>query len=174
MGNDAIAERRNRPDASAIRQGGLTVMRFRTTILQGDKTATGIRVPAEVVESLGAGKRPKVSVTIEGYTYRSSIAVMDGVYMVGVSAENRAGAGVAGGDEVDVDIELDTAPRVVEVPDDFAAALDAEPAARRTFDALSYSNQSWHTYQLSAAKTDETRKRRIAKSIEALREGRPR
>lgn len=149
-------------------------MRFHTTILQGDKTATGIRVPDDVVEALGAGKRPKVTVTINGYTYRSSIAVMGGDFMVGVSAENRAGAGVAGGDKVDVDIELDTAPRVVTVPPDFAAALDAEPAARRTFDALSYSNQSWHMYQIEGAKSDETRQRRIAKSIDALREGRPR
>jgi hypothetical protein len=149
-------------------------MRFRTEILQGDKTATGIRVPAEVVDALGAGKRPKVTVTINGYAYRSSIAVMGGEFMVGVSAENRAGAGVAGGDEVDVDIELDTAPRVVSVPPDLAAALDAEPAARRTFDALSYSNQGWHVYQLDAAKSDETRQRRVAKSIDALREGRPR
>jgi len=149
-------------------------MRFRTTILQGDKTATGIQVPAAIVEALAVGKRPKVLITIRGYTYRSSVAVIDGVYMVGVSAENRAGAGVAGGDEVDVDIELDTAPRVVEVPDDFAAALDADPMARRTFDALSYSNQGWHVYQINGAKTDETRQRRIGKSIEALREGRPR
>jgi len=152
----------------------MTAMRFRTTILQGDKTATGIHVPDDIVEALGAGKRPKVSVTIRGYTYRSSIAVVDGVFMVGVSAENRAGAGVAGGEDVDVDIELDTAPRVVTVPADFAAALDAEPAARRTFDALSYSNQGWHVYQIEGAKTDETRQRRIGKSIEALREGRPR
>jgi hypothetical protein len=149
-------------------------MRFRTEILQGDKTATGIRVPAEVVDALGAGKRPKVTVTINGYTYRSSIAVMGGDYMVGISAENRAGAGVAGGDEIDVDIELDTVPRVVAVPPDFAAALDAEPAARRTFDALSYSNQSWHVYQVDAARSSETRQRRIAKSVDALREGRPR
>jgi bacteriocin resistance YdeI/OmpD-like protein/uncharacterized protein DUF1905 len=152
----------------------MSAMRFRTTILQGDKTATGIQVPDEIVEALGAGKRPKVTVTINGYTYRSSIAVMGGDFMVGVSAENRAGARVAGGDEVDIDIALDTAPRVVTVPPDFAAALEAEPAARRTFDALSYSNQSWHTYQIEAAKTDETRQRRIAKSVEALREGRPR
>ena len=94
--------------------------------------------------------------------------------MVGVSAENRAGAGVAGGDEVDVDIELDTAPREVTVPADFAAALDAEPNARRTFDGLTYSNKSWHTLQIEGAKTDETRQRRIARSIDALREGRPR
>ena len=149
-------------------------MRFRTTILQSDKTATGIRVPAEVVEALGAGKRPKIKVTIRGYTYRSSIAVMGGDYMVGVSADNRAGAGVAGGDEVDVDVELDTEPREVTVPPEFAAALDAEPAARRTFDGLSYSNKSWHTLQIAGAKSDETRQRRIAKSVEALRDGRPR
>ena len=83
-------------------------MRFHTTLLQSDKTATGIEVPAEVIEALGAGKRPPVSVTINGFTYRSSIAVMGGQYMVGVSAENRAGARVKGGDEIDVDIELDT------------------------------------------------------------------
>ena len=149
-------------------------MRFRTTILQSDKTATGIRVPPEIVEGLGAGKRPAVSVTINGFTYRSSVAVMGGDYMVGVSAENRAGAGVKGGDEVDVDIELDTKPREVTLPPELATALDADPAARRTFDALSYSNQSWHVYQVNGAKTDETRTRRIAKSIDALREGRPR
>ena len=149
-------------------------MRFHTTILQGDKTATGIRVPDEIVAALRAGKRPKVLVTIRGFTYRSSVAVMDGTYMIGVSAENRAGAGVAGGDEVDVDLELDTAPREVTVPADFAAALDAEPDARRTFDGLSYSNKSWHTLQIEGAKTDETRQRRIARSIDALREGRPR
>ena len=149
-------------------------MRFHTTILRSDKTATGIEVPAEVVEALGAGRRPAVTVTINGFTYRSTIAVMGGVYMVGVSAENRAGAGVAGGDEVDVDIELDTAPREVTVPSDLAAALDAEPAAQATFDRLSYSNKSWHVLQVAGAKTDETRTRRIAKSIEALRAGRPR
>ena len=76
-----------------------------------------------------------------------------------------------GGDEVDVDIELDTAPRDVEVPADFAAALDAVPEARRTFDALSYSNKSWHTLQIAGAKSDETRQRRIAKSVQALAEG---
>jgi bacteriocin resistance YdeI/OmpD-like protein/uncharacterized protein DUF1905 len=147
-------------------------LRFHTTILQGDKTATGIRVPDEVVTALGAGKRPAVAVTINGFTYRSTIAVMGGAYMVGVSAENRAGARVAGGDEVDVDIELDTAPREVTVPAELAAALDAEPAARTTFDRLSYSNKSWHALQVTGAKTDETRQRRIARSIEALREGR--
>jgi len=147
-------------------------MRFRTTILQSGATATGIRIPDEVVEALGAGRRPPIRVTINGYTYRSTVAVMGGDYMVGVNADNRAAAGVKGGDEVDVAIELDTAPREIEVPDELATALDAEPAARRTFDGLSYSNKSWHVLQVTGAKTDETRERRIAKSIEALREGR--
>jgi hypothetical protein len=149
-------------------------MRFRATILQSGKTATGIPVPDDIVEALGAGKRPPVTVTVNGYTYRSSVAVMDGRYMVGLSADNRAAAGAQGGDQVDVEIALDTAPREVSVPADLAAALDAEPAARRTFDGLSYSNKSWHVLQIEAAKTDETRQRRVAKSIEALREGRVR
>ncbi|MEJ7803547.1 MAG: YdeI/OmpD-associated family protein, partial [Candidatus Limnocylindria bacterium] len=147
-------------------------MRFHTTIEQNGKTATGIRVPDEVVEAIGSGKRPAVTVTINGYTYRNTIAVMGGVFMVGVSAEHRAGAGVADGDEVDVDIALDTAPREVTVPDDFAAALDAEPKARATFDGLSYSNRSWHVLQVNGARTDETRQRRIGKSVDMLREGR--
>ena len=149
-------------------------MRFRTTILQGDKTATGIRVPVEVVESFDRGKRPPVKVTINGFMYRTTIAVMGGEYMVSVSAENRAGAGVAGGDVVDVDIELDTEPRTVDLPDDLATALDAVPDARRTFDALSNSNKGWHVLQVNGAKSDETRARRIAKSVDALRQGKPR
>ena len=149
-------------------------MRFRTTILQSGRTATGIRVPPEVVEALGAGKRPPVSVTINGYTYRSTVAVMGGESMVGVSAQNREGAGVAGGDEVDVDLELDSAPREVTLPDDFASALAADPAARATFEALSNSNKGWHVLSIEGAKAEETRRRRIAKSVAALRAGRPR
>ncbi len=147
-------------------------MRFHTTILQTGKTTTGIEVPEEVVESLGAGRRPPVRVTINGYTYRTTVAVMGGVSMVGVNAENRAATGAAGGDEVDVEIELDTQPREVSVPDDLSAALDAEPHARATFDGLSYSNKSWHVLQVTGAKTDETRQRRIAKSVESLKAGR--
>ena len=149
-------------------------MRFRTTILRSGKTATGIRIPDEVVEGLGAGRRPAITVTIRGYTYRSTIAVMGDAYMVGVNADNRTAAGVKGGDEVDVEIKLDTAPREISVPAELASALDAEPDARRTFDGLSNSNKSWHVYQVNGAKTDETRQRRIAKSVAALREGRPR
>jgi hypothetical protein len=120
-------------------------VQFRTTIQQSGKTATGIQIPEDVIEALGSGKQPAVKVTINGYTYRSTVAVTGGRYMVGVNAEHRAGAGVAGGEEVDVDIELDTAPREVRVPADLAAALDAAPAAQRTFDGLSYSNTSHGT-----------------------------
>ena len=149
-------------------------MRFRTTIRQTGRNTTGIEVPEEVVEGLGSGRRPAVRVTVNGYSYRSTVASMGGVAMVSLSAEHRAGAGVAGGDEVEVDLELDTAPREVEVPADLAAALDAEPAARSTFDGLSYSNKSWHVLQDTGAKTDETRRRRIARSVELLKQGRAR
>jgi Bacteriocin-protection, YdeI or OmpD-Associated/Domain of unknown function (DUF1905) len=149
-------------------------VKFRTTIEQAGKTATGIHIPDEVVESLGAGKRPAIRVTINGYTYRSTVASMGGRFMVGVSAPNREAAGVAGGDTVDVTIELDTAPREVAVPADFAKALKKDPKAMETFEALSPSNKGWHVQSIEGAKTDETRQRRIAKSIAALHEGRPR
>ena len=149
-------------------------MRFRTRVEQSGKTATGIAVPETVVKGLGAGKRPPVRVTINGYTYRSTVATMDGRFMIGVSAEHRAAAKVAGGDTVDVDVELDTAPRDVAVPKDLAAALRKDAKAKATFDALSYSNKNWHVQSIDGAKTDETRQRRIAKSIAALREGKPR
>ena len=149
-------------------------MRFRTTIVQSGKNTTGIQVPDEVVEALGSGKRPAVKVTVNGYSYRSTVASMSGVFMVSLSAEHRAGADVGGGDEVEVDLELDSAPREVTVPPELVAALDAEPAARATFDGLSYSNKSWHVLQVTGAKTEETRQRRIARSVDALKQGRPR
>jgi Bacteriocin-protection, YdeI or OmpD-Associated/Domain of unknown function (DUF1905) len=149
-------------------------MKFRTTIVQSGKTATGIVVPEAVMEALAAGRKPPVRVTIGAYSYRSTVATVDGLPMVGLSAEHRAGAAVAGGDEVEVDVVLDTEKREVAVPAELADALSAEPRARATFDALSNSNKSWHVLQVTGAKTDETQARRIAKSIEALREGRPR
>ena len=99
---------------------------------------------------------------------------MGGRFMLPLSADNRAKAGVAAGDEIEVTVELDTAERVLEVPADFAAALDAEPAARAFFDGLSYSNRSWHTLNVEGAKTAETRRRRIGKSVAMLRESRAR
>jgi hypothetical protein len=147
-------------------------MRFRSTIELGGKTATGIRVPEEIVVALGAGKRPPVRVTINGHTYRSTVAPMGGAFMLPLSAENRAGAGVAAGDEVEVDVELDTAPREVVVPPDFTAALDGDPDARQAFDRLSYSNKHRHVLGIEGAKSAETRQRRIAATVNALREGR--
>jgi len=143
-------------------------MRFRTTIELGGKTATGFRIPENVVADLGPGKRPAVRVTIGGHTYRTTVAPMGGVFMIPLSAENRAGAGVAAGDEVDVDVELDTEPRDVTVPPDFAEALDRQPDARKAFDALSYSNRRRHVLSIEGAKTDETRQRRIGKAVDAL------
>jgi hypothetical protein len=149
-------------------------MKFLTVIELGGKTATGFRVPEEVVQAFGSGKRPAVTVRIGPHAYRSTVAAYGDVYMLPLSAENREAAGVAAGDEVEVELELDTAPRVMEVPDDFASALDAVPEARRTFDGLSYSNQRFHVESVTGAKTDETRQRRIEKSVSVLREGRPR
>lgn len=160
------------PSRPRCRKTGRNDLRFRTTIQQSGKTATGIQIPEEVVEALESGKRPAVKVTINGYTYRSAVAVMGAVYMIGVSAEHRAGAGLAGCDEVDVDIELDTAPREVSVPTDCAGALDAEAKARRTFYGLSYSTK---VVARAANHRSEDRgdpQRRIVKSIAMLRQGR--
>ena len=149
-------------------------MRFRTTILQGGKTAAGIVIPDEIVEGLGAGKKPPIRVTIAGHTYRSTVARRGDRYLVGVSAENRAAAGVAGGDEVDVDIELDDQPREVTVPPDLAAALDADAQAKDFFEGLSYSQKQWYVLPIEEAKKPDTRRRRIAKAVSMLLEGRKR
>jgi hypothetical protein len=146
-------------------------MRFRATVLLGGKTATGVEVPADVVSSLGSSKRPKVRATINGYTYRSSVASMGGRFMLGVSAEVRESAGVAAGDEVEVDIELDTEPREVSVPPDFAKALGRDAKAKRTFDGLSFSNRQRHVLSIEGAKTAETRQRRIDRAVSTLRDG---
>jgi Domain of unknown function (DUF1905)/Bacteriocin-protection, YdeI or OmpD-Associated len=143
-------------------------MKFRAIIEQSGKTATGIRVPAEVVESLGQGRRPPVSVTIAGCTYRSTVGVMGGQFMLPLSAENRTAAGVAAGDEVEVDVELDTRSREVSVPADFAAALGQHAAARQAFDKLSNSHKQRWVLSVTSAKAADTRQRRIDKAIEAL------
>ncbi|MFF1574399.1 YdeI/OmpD-associated family protein [Leifsonia sp. NPDC058292] len=144
------------------------MMQVRGTLEQSGKTATGIEVPADVVEALGGGKRPPVRVTINGYEYRTSIGSMGGRSMLPVSAEVRAGAGVAGGDEIVVDLELDDAPREVEVPDDLRAALAASPAAEAAFAALNYSNKRRLVLAIEGAKAAETRQRRVAKTVADL------
>ena len=145
-------------------------MQFRTVIELGGKTATGLRVPPDIVSALGSGKRPPVRVTIAGHTYRSTVAAFGDVFMLPLSAENREAAGVAAGDEVDVEVELDTQPREVVVPADFEQALAADPEARRAFEALSYSNRRQHVLSIEGAKTVETRQRRVDKAIAKLRQ----
>jgi hypothetical protein len=147
-------------------------MKFRTTIIQSGKTATGLVVPPDVVEALESGKRPPVTVSIGDHTYRSTVAVMGGEFMLPLSAENREAAGVAAGEEVEVEIELDTAPREVAVPDDFKQALAGEDKARRFFEGLSYSHQRRIVLGIEGAKTAETRQRRIDKAVSMLREER--
>jgi hypothetical protein len=147
-------------------------VRFRATVLLGGKTATGIEVPEPVVAALGSSKRPPVSVTINGYTYRSTVASMSGRFMIGVSADVREKAGVAAGDEIDVVIELDTKPREVEVPADFAKAMKRDPKAKKQFDGLSFSSKRRFVLAIEGAKTEETRQRRIERSVAALHEGR--
>ena len=148
--------------------------RFQASLLQGGKTATGIHVPDEIIEALGGGKRPPVKATVNGYEYRTTVGIMSGNCMLPFSAEHRKESGISAGDDVLVEIELDTQPRIVEVPDDFAAALDAEPAAKAYFETISPSNKKWHVTSITGAKTDETRQRRITKQVEMLREGRAR
>jgi hypothetical protein len=147
-------------------------MRFRAEIEAAGKTAAGIEVPAMVLESLGAGRRPPVRVTVNGHTYRTSIGSVGGRPMVSCSVENRRAAGVAAGDMVDVDLEVDDQPREVELPEDFVRALEPEPVARRFFDSLSYSERRWFVLGIEEAKTAETRERRIFKAVERLKAGR--
>jgi hypothetical protein len=142
---------------------------FTTIVEQAEgKNATGLRVPAEAVAALGTGKRPKVTVSLNGYTYRSTVAAYGDVFMLPLSAEHREAAGVRAGDQVEVAIALDQEPRTIEVPGDLAAALAEQPGAREAFDALSYSARKEHVRQVESAKAPETRQRRVAAIVAKL------
>jgi Bacteriocin-protection, YdeI or OmpD-Associated/Domain of unknown function (DUF1905) len=143
---------------------------FDTTILQIGNN-TGICVPNEIVEELGAGKKPPVNVTVNNYTYRNTIAVMGGKFMIGVSADLRSKTGIKGGDKVRVTLELDIKPREVEVPADFQRLLNENAKARQFFEALSYSNKQRYVLPIGQAKTEETRQRRMEKAVIDLSEG---
>ena len=139
--------------------------RFRTTLWQAEgMNATGIEIPASIVEGFGAGRMPKVTVTINGYTYRNTVAVMGDKYMVGVAAVHREKANVKAGDRIDVTLELDTAPREVDVPKDLAAALK-KAGLTKTFDALAFSHRKEHVRAIEEARAPETRARRIDKAV---------
>ena len=147
---------------------------FRTQLRGEGKTATGFEVPPEVVEALGGGKRPPVTITINGYTYRSTVFPYTEASMLPLAAEHRSAAGVQAGQEIEVTLELDTAPRVLEVPPELAAALDADPQARAFFDGLSYSNKRVFTLSVEGTNNPETKARRVEKALGLMREGRVR
>jgi hypothetical protein len=142
-------------------------MRFTTTLSLTGKN-TGIEVPPEVIEALGAGKKPAVNVTVNGYEYRSTVGVMGGKHLIPFSADRRAETGLAGGDAIDVELTVDTAPRTVELPDDLAAALAEKEGARAAYDRLSPSAKKAHVTAVLGAKAPETRARRIATIVTAL------
>jgi bacteriocin resistance YdeI/OmpD-like protein/uncharacterized protein DUF1905 len=143
------------------------VVKFSTTMFQTGNN-TGIEVPADVLEALGAGKRPPVVVTVNGYQYRSTVASMGGKYLLPFSAERRGESGIAGGDAIDVELELDTAPRTVDVPADLRAALDHASEAAAAWEKLPYSQQKAHVTSVVGAKAAETRERRIAAIVAKL------
>lgn len=145
-------------------------MRFETTMFQTGNN-TGIEVPPAVIEALGAGRKPAVTVTVNGYEYRSTVAVMGGRYLIPFSSDKRAATGIGGGDAITVDLEVDTSPRTVELPADFAAALDEVPGAREAFERLAPSHRKAHVTAIEGAKAAETRARRIAKAVETISGG---
>jgi hypothetical protein len=145
-------------------------VRFRATLETNGRTATGIEVPSDVVDALGAGKRPPVRVTLHEHTYRTTVARMGGRFLVPVSAEVRKAAGVTAGDQLDVGIELDEAPRTVDVPADLATALAAEPSAAAAWERLSYTHRKEWVRSVEDAKKPETRARRVAAAVTSLRE----
>ncbi len=140
------------------------VVAFETT-LSASGNNTGIVVPDDVVERLGRGKRPPVLVTVNDYEYRSTVAVMGGRYVISLSAAVRAATGLKGGDPISVTLQVADTPREVEVPSDFAAAMEQQEPARQFFDGLSNSVQRYHVDNINAAKAPETRQRRIDKSV---------
>ncbi len=147
-------------------------MKFRTVVELGGKTATGLAVPDDVLTALGAGRRPAVRVTVNGHRYPTTVATRGGRFLVPLSAENRAAARVAAGDEVEVDIEVDDSPRTVVVPPDLAAGLAADPAAGAFFDGLAYTQGKEWVRWIEEAKRPDTRRTRVQRTVEALREGR--
>jgi Bacteriocin-protection, YdeI or OmpD-Associated/Domain of unknown function (DUF1905) len=142
-------------------------MKFSTTMFQ-DGNNTGIEVPADIVAALDAGKRPPVVVNVNGYEYRSTVAPMGGKYLLPFSADRRTESGIRGGDAIDVELTLDTAPRTVDVPADLQSALDASPAAAAAWDKLSYTYRKEHVRSVLDAKKAETRTRRIAAVVTKL------
>jgi hypothetical protein len=148
------------------RSGLVDGVKFSTTMFQMGNN-TGIEVPAEVLAALDAGKRPPVIVNVNGYEYRSTVAPMGGKYLLPFSAERREESGIQGGDPIDVELTLDTAPRTVEVPEDLQSAIDSSTTAAAR-EKLSYTHKKEHVRSVLDAKKAETRTRRIAAVVAKL------
>lgn len=143
---------------------------FRTTLWAAGGNNVGIVVPEDVVLGFDRGKRVPVVVTIDGgYSYRNTISSMKGQYLISFNAETRAATGKGAGDEIEVTLEVDDAPRTVEVPAALAEALAADPVAEKAWSALSYSKQRAHAQSIDSAKSEETRARRVQNTMSALR-----
>lgn len=142
-------------------------MKFTTTILEARPGVTGIEVPPEIIDKLGKGKKPAVSITLNGFTYECTVGSMGGRFMVPLSKERRAEAQVEAGESHEIHISLAAADRTVEVPDDLAKALDK--GAREFFDSLPYSHRKEHVRAINEAKKPETRQRRIEKVVEQMK-----
>ena len=146
-------------------------MKFKSTVVLSGKTSTGIPVPETVVESFGTGKRFPVVVTINGYSYRTMLTFYKGEFVLSLAAEHREATGLKAGEEIDVDMVLDSAPREVEVPADLAAALKSSPAAAAFFEKLAYSHRKEYVRWIEEAKKPETRATRVEKTLALLAEG---
>jgi hypothetical protein len=146
-----------------------TTQTFSTELL-GSGNNVGIVVPEDVVAAFDRGKRVPVVVTVDGgYQYRNTIASMGGRFLISFSSETRRATGRGAGDRVEVRLDVDDAPRVVEVPADLAAELAQDDAARAVWEALSYSRQRGHAESITGAKAADTRARRVTKVLTALR-----
>ena len=146
---------------------------FETTVAASGNN-TGIVVPDEVIEQLAAGKRPPVLVNVNGYEYRNTVGVMGGRHMISISAAVRNATGLQGGDPIRVTLTVADTAREVDVPADFAAALAADERARAFFEMLSNSMQRYHVDNINAAKSADTRQRRIDKAIALFLDGKQR
>ncbi|MEV7405904.1 YdeI/OmpD-associated family protein [Streptomyces sp. NPDC091267] len=129
----------------------------------------GLEVPPEVVAALGGGARPPVVITVNGHSWKSRVALLRGRHLLGLSNANRQAAGVVIGEEVEIEVEVDTEPRVVVEPPDFARALDDDSVARAAYNNLAYSRKREHVRAIKSAKKPGTRRRRIEKAIATLR-----
>ncbi len=119
---------------------------------------------------MGEGaKRFPVRATVNGYTWRTTVTPMRGEYLLGLSRAVREAAGVEAGARVDVKLELDRAPREVELPQALAAALNGDAAARAAFEALSFTHRKEYARWIAEAKREDTRERRVARALERLR-----